>query len=35
MRTAHVPRPGGDPPADDAFDLYASDLAHLLAVLRA
>lgn len=34
LRTAYVPRPGGDPPApDDAFDLYASSLEHLHALL--
>ncbi len=34
LRTAYVPRPNGDPPADDdAFDLYAEDLAHLRALL--
>lgn len=36
MRTAYVPRPGGDAPTDDdAFDVYADDLAHLHALLRA
>ncbi|MCP2267087.1 2-haloacid dehalogenase [Promicromonospora thailandica] len=34
MRTAYVPRPGGDEPrADDAFDLYATDLTDLHAQL--
>lgn len=34
MRTAYVPRPGGDEPrADDDFDLYADDLADLHAQL--
>lgn len=36
MRTAYVPRPGGDPPtSDDEFDVYADDLHHLHALLRA
>lgn len=36
LRTAYVPRPDGDPPAaDDTFDLYADDLLHLHALLRA
>ncbi|WP_305094305.1 haloacid dehalogenase type II [Prescottella sp. R16] len=36
LRTAYVPRPGGDPPAaGDTFDLYADDLHHLHALLRA
>lgn len=35
LRTAYVPRPAGDPPTDDdAFDLYAEDLADLHAKLR-
>lgn len=35
MRTAYVPRPNGDPPADsDAFDLCAEDLIDLHAKLR-
>jgi 2-haloacid dehalogenase len=36
LRTAYVPRPGGDPPRDDdAFDLVAADLADLHAQLVA
>lgn len=36
MRTAYVPRPGGDPPrADDHFDLHADDLRDLHARLLA
>lgn len=35
MRTAYVPRPNGDPPADgDDFDLYAEDLVDLRAKPR-
>lgn len=35
LRTAYVPRPGGDPPAaDDNFDLYADDLLQLHSKLR-
>lgn len=34
LRTAYVPRLGGDPPApEDAFDLYADSLEHLHALL--
>lgn len=35
MRTAYVPRPGGDPPtSDDTFDIYAEDLWHLHTLLQ-
>ncbi|WP_226364553.1 haloacid dehalogenase type II [Pseudonocardia sp. ICBG162] len=34
MRTAYLPRPGGDPPADDdCVDLHVTDMAELAATL--